>query len=238
MLHRKVAAWCVHAYTASGLLLAAWMTALTLRGTDAAYRGVLGLMLLATFIDSTDGTLARRVGVKKVVPEFDGATLDNIVDFHTYTSLPLFFLWRAQVLPPGWEWALLVPLLASVYGFSQTQAKTRDGYFLGFPSYWNVIAFYLYFLRLSPTLVLTVLWGFALLTFVPALYLYPSQKTPYSFITNVLTAIWGVGLIVVLLRGAAVNAWLVPLTLLFPAYYLGISWWITIKRWRCAEDKL
>ena len=101
MLLRKIAAWCVHAYTASGLLLAAGMAVLCLRGTDAGFRGALGLMLAATFIDSTDGWLARRVRVKEFAPSFDGALLDNIVDCHAYTSLPLFLLWRAGVLQLG-----------------------------------------------------------------------------------------------------------------------------------------
>lgn len=229
MLQRKFLAWSVHAYTATGLVLAAWMAVLCLRGTDAGFRGALALMLLATFIDSTDGWLARRVKVKEFAPSFDGRRLDDIVDFHTYTSLPLFLLWRAGVLPAGWEWALPIPLLASAYGFSQTDAKTPDGYFLGFPSYWNVIAFYLYFLRPPLALTLTALWGFALLTFVPALYLYPSQKTRFSLITNILTVIWGFALIFILLYG---NPRLVLISLLFPAYYLLLSWAITWARWR------
>ena len=70
-----------------------------------------------------------------------------MVDFLTYTFLPLLLLWRAKVLPAGQEGWLLAPLLASAYGFCQVAAKTDDGYFLGFPSYWNVVAFYLYVLR-------------------------------------------------------------------------------------------
>ena len=53
-------------------------------------------------------------------------------------------IWRAGILPAGYEAWLFLPLLASVYGFCQVQAKTDDGYFLGFPSLWNVVALYLY----------------------------------------------------------------------------------------------
>jgi hypothetical protein len=63
---------------------------------------------------------------------------------------------------------------------------------------------------------------------VPAVYLYPSQKTPYSLLTNILTAIWGVALALILTG----REWLVPVSLLFPAYYLGLSWWVTIQRRR------
>ena len=229
--HVRCLAWCVHAYTASGLLLAAWMAMLILRGTDTAYRGALGLMILATFIDSTDGWLARRVRVKEVLPGFDGRRLDDIVDFHTYTSLPLFMVWRAGILPENWAWALLVVLLASIYGFAQADAKTPDGYFLGFPSYWNVIALYLYLLPLPLSLKLVVLFGFAALTFIPFLYLYPSQKTPFSLLTNVLAVLWGFLLLIILFGGPSVPAWLATISLFFPAYYLLVSWGLTLRRW-------
>ena len=46
------------------------------------------------------------------------------------------------------EWVLVVALVASAYGFCQMPAKTTDGYFVGFPSYWNIVAFYLYVLQM------------------------------------------------------------------------------------------
>ena len=103
-------------------------------------------MAAATIVDSTDGTLARKVRIKEVVPSFDGRRLDDIVDFLNYTFLPLLLIWRAGILPAGYEAWLFLPLLASVYGFCQVQAKTDDGYFLGFPSLWNLVALYLYVL--------------------------------------------------------------------------------------------
>ena len=42
-----------------------------------------------------DGTLARRVRVKEVMPSFDGRRLDDLVDFLTYTCMPLLLVWRA-----------------------------------------------------------------------------------------------------------------------------------------------
>ena len=109
-------------------------------------------MAAATIVDSTDGSLARKVRIKEVVPSFDGRRLDDIVDFLTYTFLPLLLIWRAGILPPGQEAWLFLPLLASAYGFCQVQAKTDDGYFLGFPSLWNVVALYLYMLPFGPWL--------------------------------------------------------------------------------------
>src|SRR5262245_59441482 len=141
---RQVLAWCVHGYTALGLVAAAIIAVLVVRGDAEAFHQAFALMFVATLIDATDGPLARLVGVKEVLPGFDGRRLDDLIDFLTYTCLPLLLIWRAELLPGGQEWWLLLPLLASAYGFSQANAKTDDGFFLGFPSYWNLVAFYMY----------------------------------------------------------------------------------------------
>ncbi len=187
---RKTLAWCVHAYTALGLVAAAGMAVCIFDGRPHAFRFAFLLMFLATLIDATDGTLARLVKVKEVLPGFDGRRLDDLIDFQTYVSLPLLLLWRAQLLPPGLEAWLLAPLLASAYGFCQVSAKTDDGYFLGFPSYWNIIAFYVYVLKLTPAVTIGVLIFFAVLTFLPARYLYPTHRGRLNSWTNQLGAVW------------------------------------------------
>ncbi len=137
---QRVLGWCVHGYTASGLVAAGLIAVLLVRGGPDAFRWSFLLMVIATIVDSTDGTLARKIRIKEAVPSFDGRRLDDIVDFLTYTFLPLLLIYRAKILPEGQEAWLLLPLLASVYGFCQVQAKTDDGYFLGFPSLWNLVA--------------------------------------------------------------------------------------------------
>src|SRR5262245_22775809 len=94
-------AWCVHLYTALGLVAAALIAVLLVYGGPEAFRWSFILMMVATLVDATDGTLARRVGVKKVLPHFDGRKLDDLTDFLTYTFLPLLLIWRAEVLPAG-----------------------------------------------------------------------------------------------------------------------------------------
>jgi phosphatidylcholine synthase len=131
---RRALAWLVHFYTALGLVAAAGVAVLIVRGEGADFGQAFLLMLVATVIDATDGTLARYVRVKEVLPGFDGRRLDDLGDFLTYAFLPLLLVWRARILPLGYEPWLLVPLLASAYGFCQVSAKTDDGYFLGFPS--------------------------------------------------------------------------------------------------------
>src|SRR5204862_2290424 len=141
-----------------------------------------------------DGWLARRARVKQVLPYFDGSALDNLIDFHTYTSLPLLLLWRADVLRGAAAWLLVLPLLASGYGFSQVNAKTDDGFFLGFPSYWNIVAFYLYVLHPPVWLSASLIVVFAVLTFVPTLYIYATRGGPFAPLINIGSAIWFVTL--------------------------------------------
>ncbi|HEX5725820.1 MAG TPA: CDP-alcohol phosphatidyltransferase family protein [Longimicrobiaceae bacterium] len=229
---RVVAAWGVHLYTATGLVLAALVAVLIVRGGDESFRLAFLLMVAATFVDATDGSLARAVDVHRVLPSFDGRRLDDIIDFHTYVTLPLLLVWRAGVLPAEHAPWLLLPLLASAYGFSQAEAKTADGYFQGFPSYWNVVAFYLYHLRPPAWLALGTIVVLSLLTFVPSKYLHSSQPGRLNRWTRVFTAVWGIVLLLVLLEVPRdPRAW-VWASLLFPLYYMLVSWIITLRDWR------
>jgi len=241
---RQALAWGVHLYTALGLVCAAAIAVCVVEGSAGSFRAAFAWMLVACLIDATDGALARAASVKKVLPGFDGRRLDDIIDFLTFTFLPLFLLWRAEVLPPGWQAWLLVPLIASAYGFCQTDIKTADGYFLGFPSYWNLVAFYLYALHtyvapLPPGMVVAVLVGLAVLTFVPTRYLYPSQRGRLNQVTCLLGGVWAVVLLVVLWRlpggpervpervperaADGLTRGLLVASLAFPVYYLGMS---------------
>ncbi|MBL8208647.1 MAG: CDP-alcohol phosphatidyltransferase [Blastocatellia bacterium] len=237
MMIRKILAWCVHLYTASGLVAAAGIAVLLVRGGDEAFRQAFILMLIATVIDTTDGWLARKADVKKYAPSFDGRRLDDLIDYNTYTTLPLLLIWRAELLPAGQSWWLLLPLLASVYGFCQTQAKTEDNYFLGFPSYWNIVAFYLYILGLPGWMALLVIIVLALLTFVPSLYLYTTHGGRFSTLTNVYGALWAIALVALMVQWREAPKWLAWVSLSFPVYYFVCSWVITILYWLRRERK-
>jgi phosphatidylcholine synthase len=226
---RKLLAWGVHFYTALGLVAAAGIALLlaTDHPNADAFRYAFLLMALAMLIDATDGTLARWVRVKEVLPGFDGRRLDDLIDFLTYTCLPLLLIWRAQLLPPGQGWWLFVPLLASAYGFCQSSVKTADGYFLGFPSYWNVIAFYLYVLQVPAWLCILLIVFFSVLTFVPSRYLYPTQRGTLNHVTLWMGLAWAVLVFWILSnhQPTSVSAhWLILVSLAFPTYYLVCSW--------------
>lgn len=226
---RIIFAWCVHLYTASGLVVAALMAVLIVRGGDANFRSALLLMILATVIDSTDGFLARAARVKEFVPRFDGRRLDDLIDFQTYTSLPLLLIWRADIFPGPYAWLLLIPLMASAYGFSQADAKTDDGYFLGFPSYWNVVAIYLYLLQPGSWFSVGSIVLLSILTFVPSRYFYPSQQKRFRGLTIAFSSVWVIGLAVIIWAQPAASERLLLASLLFPVAYLVGSWWISLN---------
>ncbi|WP_250847161.1 CDP-alcohol phosphatidyltransferase family protein [Aquisphaera insulae] len=236
---RRFLGWCVHFYTATGLIAAAIMAALLLEGGPAAYRWCFLLMAIATIVDATDGTLARAVRIKEAVPGFDGRRLDDIVDFLNYTFLPILLIGRAGLVPAGTEPWLVVAMLASLYGFCQVDIKTPDGYFLGFPSLWNVVALYLYVLPVPPWAALAIVLVLALFTFVPSKYLYPSQPGTLNVVSTILGAIWVIPLGYLLWSLPAdssprddprvVRLALVSFT--YPLYYVVASWVVTAVHW-------
>jgi len=227
-VRQRALAWSVHLFTGLGLVAAAGIAILIVHGGDDSFRAAFGLMWLATLIDAVDGTFAKMARASEVLPGFDGRRLDDIIDFQTYTSLPLLLIWRAGILPGGWSVVLIFPLLASAFGFSRSAAKTDDGYFLGFPSYWNIVAFYGYFLAPPLWLGIATIVTLSLLTFVPSRYLYPTQPGRLSRIANVLAAPWAALLIAILVAGEHRRS-LALGSLYFPVFYLAASWWVTLR---------
>jgi phosphatidylcholine synthase len=213
----RVLAWLVHLYTASSAAFGVWAVVAAFEGR---FRLALGLMMLTLVIDSTDGTLARALEVRRRIPWFDGARLDDICDYFTYVIVPACFLIAAGLLPhPAWA---ALPVLASAYGFSRDDAKTTDHFFTGFPSYWNVVAAYLYLLDWSPAACAVVLAVLSAGVFVPMRWIYPSRTRPLRALTVALLSLWTAAF-----TWLAVQADPDPValrwTLLGPAYYTGLS---------------
>jgi phosphatidylcholine synthase len=225
----------VHLYTASGTVLAFLVVVAALDG-DAAR--ALWLGLAALIIDGSDGMLARRLRVKETIPQFDGARLDDIVDYITYVFAPVVLLWTGGYLPKGtWgEVLAALPLLASSYQFCRVDAKTDDHYFLGFPSYWNVIAFYAVVMKLSPSTLATVLVVCSLLVFVPVKYIYPSRTLLLRRTNLLLAAGWLVSYAVLLVRFPGPSPLVVGLSLGYVAYYVLASVYLTLRPLRPLAD--
>src|SRR4028118_107217 len=189
----------VHLYTASGAVLALLMLVAAFQNEAVK---ALWLMFFSLLIDSTDGLLARRFRVSEALPFFDGALLDNIVDYMTYVFAPMVLLWSEGYLPEGNAGIVLaaLPLLASSYQFCRVDAKTEDHYFLGFPSYFNVVAFYAIVFEPGPLMLAAVLVACAFLVFVPIRYVYPTRTVAFRGLSLTLTTLWAARHAVLLLQ--------------------------------------
>ncbi len=223
-LLRRVAAWAVHAYTASGVMAGFLALRATFLGEA---RTALLWMLVAVLIDATDGTLARAVKIKRVLPWFDGAKLDDIVDYFTFVIVPVVFLYQLRLLPArGTLFFVALPLLASAYGFCQAAAKTPDFFFTGFPSYWNIVALYLYAGQTPLWLNGALICVLSLFVFIPIRYIYPTRTVRFRRLTNLLGGLWVGVLLVLLWQLPTPPLWLVLLSLYYPLYYTALSFYL------------
>ncbi|MBJ7355991.1 CDP-alcohol phosphatidyltransferase family protein [Nocardioides sp.] len=225
----RVAAWSVHAFTATGTVFALLMVHFAYQGE---VRTVLWLFLAAMVVDGTDGMLARRFRVKEVVPQLDGALLDNIVDYLTYAFAPMVLLWETGYLPDdAWGGVVAaIPLVASCYQFCRSDAKTEDHFFLGFPSYWNVVAFYVIVFELGPVATTAVLLALTVLIFVPVKYVYPSRTETLWYTNMALATAFLVLFGAITSQLPDVPVVLTGLSLAYLAYYVAISLWLTLRR--------
>lgn len=213
----------VHLYTASGLLWAL-LTALAIAERD--YRWACFWMMIALIVDSTDGSLARRARVKETLPGVDGRRLDDIIDFLNYSFLPLFMLgWAGWVPEPRVFW-ILIPMLASVFAFCNIRVKEEDtGFFVGFPSYWNVVSIYvaLWLSDYSPWITLFFVLLFTVMTLTPLRFVYPSHARKWRgfFVGGAIA--WAVLIFFMIAFQPSIPETMVWISLLYPALYLGLS---------------
>lgn len=226
----KWPAWSVHAYTASGALMG---LAGVLAVVAGDYRQAFAWMFAATVVDGTDGVLARRARVKEVTPGFDGARLDDIVDYLTFVFLPAFLLVHAGLLPQGLSFVVAsAMLLSSAYGFASIDAKTSDHFFTGFPSYWNIVALYLFVLGLTSIVNAAIVLMLAALVFVRIGYVYPTRTPTLRVTTLTLMVAWGVMLLGIIWWLPSPPRTLVLASLTFPVYYALLSFVLHARRAR------
>ena len=221
-------AWAVHLLTASGAVLGL----LTIAATNAGnYRLAFLWMAVATGIDSGDGALARAARVKDRLPTFNGARLDDIVDYLTFVFAPAYLVYHARLVPDGTSLVVVAAmLLSSAYGFSQEAAKTSDHFFTGFPSYWNIVVFYLMVVAAQPLVSAAVLLTLAVLVFVPIAYVYPSRTPMLRTATIALGLAWAVLVLVMVWQYPAVPRAVLYLSFVFPVYYLLLSLVLDARR--------
>ncbi len=220
-LLRVIAAWGVHLFTASG---AVFGLLAILAIFEKNWKGMIVYMIIAMLVDGFDGMLARWADVKKYANGIDGALLDNILDYVNYVLVPALFLIRADVLPESVRLlAACSILLTSAYQFTQTDAKTDDHHFKGFPSYWNVAALYMLLMNLPVWVNFGFLMLFNVMVFIPIKYIYPSRNSYLRTLTLVLTYLYGAIGIWGLIQYPNHPQWVVWASFIYVAYYLVLS---------------
>ena len=223
---QRIRGYAVHVYTASGVAFA-FLAAAELCQSAPNATHVFLLLICAVLIDVTDGPLARRWQVKRHADKIDGRTIDDIVDYLTFTFIPLLLIWRMGWLPhPAAAW--VVPaLIASLLGFANTSAKDEaGGYFLGFPSYWNIVAFYagIWHRFFGPWPNAAMVLGLALLTVLPLRFIYPNLAPhPWRATVIVGALAWLAVLLAMLNDYSGVPLWLAMFSLAYPVFYTALS---------------
>lgn len=227
-----LSAWLVHIFTASGAVVA-FLGAVAVLSSD--YRAAFLWMAAAMAIDATDGLLARAVRVRERLPHIDGARIDDTVDYLTFVFLPMLLLYQAGALPAGWGLAIVsLVLVASMYGFVAPDAKTEDHFFTGFPSYWNIVAFYLYVAALPGAVNAAILVLLSALVFWRIGYVYPSRTETLRPLTIALGVAWALTVVAMILMLPDVRGWLVAASLIYPVYYVALSAVLNARRPRPA----
>lgn len=196
---RIAAAWLVHLFTASGVVLA-------FLALDATWRAEWHLALLwllaALAVDGVDGTLARWARVKEHVPRIDGEAFDLIVDYLNYVFVPAIFIVRAGLVPE----ALALPLaaailLSSVYVFVRRDMKTADNYFRGFPALWNVVALYLFVAQPGPVAGAVAVALLAVMSFAPVCFVHPFRVREFQPLLRIAAVLWTIATLALLWPG-------------------------------------
>ncbi|WP_367605679.1 phosphatidylcholine/phosphatidylserine synthase [Legionella sp. W05-934-2] len=227
-LHERIAAWTVHLFTALAAV-AGFFTLVSIYNHD--YMQALWLMAIAVFIDAIDGTFARMVRIKSVLPSIDGALLDNMVDYLNYVITPMFFIYiKPDMLPQQYSLIIVaIVILTSAYQFCQSDAKTPDHFFKGFPCYWNIALFYMFIFETSAGFNAWVLFILSILIFVPIKYVYPSRlqyltdSKGLKLLMHAYSALFGLSLAILLWQYPNTSIFWLSVSLSYAVVYLYLS---------------
>jgi phosphatidylcholine synthase len=130
-------------------------------------------------------------------------------------------------------------MVASLFGFANTSAKqTAKGFFLGFPSYWNVVAYYIglfvaTFGAPGAYFSLAALLVLALLTVVPVRFVYPNQAPSPWRLPVIIGGVCWLAVLVAMLPSFPYlpswgGPWLLWVSLIYPAGYFGLSAYLDV----------
>ncbi len=228
---RKLAfyAWSVHGFTLTGALWACLAVIALIEGHIPMMWLWLGIALI---VDGVDGTLARKADVTTHAPFFDGTTLDNIVDYLTWTFIPALFMYT--YIPMGPKPLAMVMLalicMSSLFCYCNTKLKTSDYYFMGFPAAWNVVAVIMWIFSTSAAVNVVVTIVLAILTTAPITFVHPFRVTKMMPVNIAASAAWIASTVVLVIQHPSM-----PIAALVVWGVSGL-WLMGISAWRTAGE--
>jgi phosphatidylcholine synthase len=219
-------AFSVHVLTASGAGLALLALLAAVQGAFEVMFLCLGLALI---VDGIDGTIARSIKVAEVLPRWSGDILDMVVDFVTYVFVPAYAIAAGGLLPPalGAAAGIAIVMTGAIY-FSDRRMKTADNYFRGFPTLWNVVAFYLFVLKPAPWLVALLVALLCVLTFAPFKFLHPFRVVRLRKVSMAAVVLWALLAATALARSLEPGPWVAGGLVVLAVYFIGVG--LTEKR--------
>lgn len=244
---KKGIAWSVHAFTTFGIVAGFLALVAVLKNDPFTAFVWLGVAL---FVDGVDGSLARKARVTEYTPNFDGASLDLVIDYFTYVAVPALMIYWFNMVPldfffSGSTWSLICAVIimaVSCYTFANVGMKSSDYYFVGFPAIWNVVVLYFYLFGSGAIVNLITILALAVLTFVPVKFVHPLRVTLWRKITIPMTVLWAAMTLSLILSKKfpenfgwveRVEQWVFGLTSL---YFAWISLWRTFVLGDEGED--
>jgi phosphatidylcholine synthase len=209
----------VHIFTASGAALALFALMAAIEKNWPRMFFILGAAL---FVDGVDGMIARRLDVAQRLPRWSGDILDLVVDYLTYVFIPAFVVVWCGLLPPlaAFPCAIAIIISGALY-FADTQMKTKDNFFRGFPAVWNVPVFYLLLLNPDPWIAAAAIALLAAATFIPVPFVHPFRVARFRMLTIALLGIWSVLAFVALMRDMMPGPWITAALCAIALYFLG-----------------
>ena len=218
---RKLLAWGIHIFTATGVIAGLLALVAVVNGD---YRAALLWLFVAVLIDTVDGTLARTVRVKQVLPDVDGRMLDYVIDFTNDVIVPTLLLYEAGLLPSSVRLVCCAAiLLVSLFHYTNLKAITDDFRFRGFPAMWNFVVFYLFVLGLSQFWNVVVIAVVCCLHFVPIDFIYPTRTIRVKKLTFSLVLLMAVVNLVILIQYPVRNSLLLTISLVIVGYLMAVS---------------
>jgi phosphatidylcholine synthase len=178
----------VHLFTASGAVFA--MLAM-LAASEEKWSLMFLWLIVAFAVDGIDGPLARKYNVRRNASRFDGVLLDLIIDYLTYVFIPAFALFKSGLLP-GWTgWAAIIIItFASVVYFCDTNMKTKDNSFSGFPGCWNMLVIVLFALSPNFWISIALVTALAVSMFLPLKFVHPVRTKRWRVISLPIALLW------------------------------------------------